>query len=195
VDTVLIQIPMMTTSIAANQAEVAANHSEVLSQLRLLKDLVLGQQAGLNDLKEKMANLSEEVNASEQNSPYTEREELLRHRLIQSRDQLTQSRKDRNLLAQQLRRTRNQFESRQSSQCRVQVKNFTLPPPPNEATFVMSFNSIGADNARRASRMSSGSSTAAGTGGNANESAVEEINDNESKAKEGKKCMVAHIAT
>ena len=38
--------------------------------------------------------------------------------------------------------------------------------------------------------MSSGSSTAAGTGGNANESAVEEINDNESKAKEGKKCKV-----
>jgi len=117
VDTVLIQIPLLTTSVAANQAEHAANHSELLSQIRLLKDLVIGQQAGLNDLKEKIANPSEEVNASEQNSPYTENEERLRHRLIQSRDQLTQSRKNRNLLAQQLRRKGNRFESRQSSQC------------------------------------------------------------------------------
>ncbi len=127
VDTVLNQIPLMTTAIAANQSEVAANHSEVLSQLRLLKVLVVGQHAGLNDLKEKIANTREEVNASEQNSPYTEREERLRHRLTQSRNQLTQSRKDGNLLAQQLRRKESQVESRQSSQMKGPSEKIYAP--------------------------------------------------------------------
>jgi hypothetical protein len=93
VNTILAQIP----AFAAKQSEVAANQSEVLSQLRLLTDLVVGQQAGLNDLKQELANTRMEVNVSKRNSPYTEREQHLR-------DRLTQSRKDKNGMNQQLHR-------------------------------------------------------------------------------------------
>ena len=63
VDSVLTQIPYMT-----------ANQSEVLSQLRLLTDLVVGQQAGLNGLRAELEKKSMTGNDSKQQSPYTDRE-------------------------------------------------------------------------------------------------------------------------
>ena len=143
-DSVLTQIPSM-----------AANQSEVLSQLRLLTDFVVG--------------------------PYTDREN-------KTRDQLTELRKDMNVLKQQLRRQRLQHESGERQPSGVQVTNFMRPLPPNEAMFVMSFDSVAAENARRASRLNSANRAARGTKQDANESDVEEIS--ESEAVNGKKRIV-----
>ncbi len=66
VDSVLTQIPSM-----------AANQSEVLSQLRLLTDLVVGQRAGFNGLRAELEKISMTGNDSKQQSPNTDREKKL----------------------------------------------------------------------------------------------------------------------
>ena len=70
VDSVLTQMDSVLTQIPS----MAANQSEVLSQLRLLTDLVVGQQAGLNGLRAELEKKSMTGNDSKQQSPNTDRE-------------------------------------------------------------------------------------------------------------------------
>ena len=140
-DSVLTQMD----SVLTQNASMAANQSELLSQFRLLTDFVVG--------------------------PYTDREK-------QNRELLTELRKDMNVVKQQLRRERLQRESGETQPSKwVQVTNFMRPLPPNEATFVMSFGSVAAENAR----LNSANSAAHGTG--------QDVKISESRAVNGRKSM------
>ena len=147
-------------SVLTQNASMAANHSELLSQFRLLTDFVVG--------------------------PYTDREN-------KTRDQLTELRKDMNVLKQQLRRQRLQHESGERQPSGVQVTNFMRPLPPNEAMFVMSFDSVAAENARRASRLNSANSAAHGTGQDVKISESEAVNGRNSMDHTYRNCGVQKV--